>query len=139
MPPAPPVTYLFDLTAVDWAAMKAILSQDNFDNGRTPEQLRASFENSFAACVAYADGRLVGSARLLSDGVCNAYLVDVWTYTPYRGRGIARGMVQRLLDRIPGQHVALFTDTAAGLYAKLGFREERTGMSRVVGRWLVGG
>jgi ribosomal protein S18 acetylase RimI-like enzyme len=117
--------------------MKAAVHQDNFDNGRSPEQLRVSFENSFAACVAYADGRLAGTARVLSDGVCNAYLVDVWTFTPYRGRGIAHGMVQRLLDRLPGQHVALFTDSAMGLYEKLGFQEQRTGMARVVGQWLV--
>jgi predicted GNAT family acetyltransferase len=131
------VTYRFDLSDVDWAEMKAGVQADDFDNGRSPEQLRQSFHSSYAACVAYADGQIVGTARVLSDGVCNAYLVDVWTRHPYRRQGIASGMVQRLLERLPGQHVALFTDSAAGLYARLGFQELRTGMARVVGQWLV--
>ena len=32
-------------------------------------------------------------ARLLSDGVCNAYLVDVWTMSVYRRQGIASRMI----------------------------------------------
>jgi hypothetical protein len=61
----------------------------------------ATFENRHAAGVVYAGGRLVSTARVLSEGVCIGYLVDVWTFMPYRGRGIACGMAQRLLDRWP--------------------------------------
>lgn len=116
--------------------MKALVAADDFDNGRTPEQLRESFENSHVAVVAY-DGRdIVGTARALSDGVCNAYVVDVWTYTPYRGRGVARAMLGVLESRLRGQHVYLFTNDAADFYQKLGFRLQGTGMSKVVGEWL---
>jgi GNAT superfamily N-acetyltransferase len=131
------ICYTLDMTSVDWAAMKALVAEDDFDNGRTPEQLRRSFQNSYAACVALAaDGRPVGTARVLSDGVCNAYLVDVWTYTPYRRRGVAREMIERLLARLPGQHVYTFTDDVPGFYKKLGFAERPTGLERVVGKWL---
>jgi ribosomal protein S18 acetylase RimI-like enzyme len=41
-------------------------------------------------------------ARLLSDGVCSAYLVDVWTSSRYRRRGIASEMIRFLLDEVPG-------------------------------------
>ena len=58
-------------------------------------------------------------ARLLSDGVCNAYLVDVWTMSAYRRQGIASR--RRLLDAVPGQHVGLQTDDAPELYRSLGF------------------
>ena len=130
------VTYETDLRGVDWARMKALLAGDDFDNGRTPEQLRESFENSHAAVVAYDGGEIVGTARALSDGVCNAYVVDVWTHTPYRRRGVARAMLAELESRLRGQHVYLFTDDAADFYRGLGFREQRTGMSKVVGTWL---
>lgn len=80
--------------------------------------------------------RVVGVARLLSDGVCNAYLLDVWTMSSYRRRGIASSMVRRLADRVPGQHIGLQTDDAAEFYASLGFRPQPSFMSVVVGRWL---
>ena len=130
------ITYRTEPGGVDWAQMKAALAADDFDNGRTPEQLRESFENSRAAVVAYDAGRIVGTARALSDGVCNAYVVDVWTLSPYRRRGIARRMMETLEPRLKGQHVYLFTDDAADFYHKLGFREQPTGMSKVVGEWL---
>src|SRR5512142_2477181 len=94
------ITYQIDLAGVDWEEMKTTLVQDNFDNGRTPEQLQVSFENSFAACVAYVGSRIVGTARALSDGVCNAYIVDVWTLSAYRHQGIASAMLRILLDRL---------------------------------------
>jgi ribosomal protein S18 acetylase RimI-like enzyme len=128
-----------DMTGVDWEQMKRRVAEDDFDNGRTPRQLRESFQNSFAACVAYADGDggVVGTARVLSDGVCNAYLIDVWTYTPYRRRGVARRMIELLLERLEGQHVYTFTDDVVGFYKRIGFVERPTGLERVVGKWLV--
>jgi len=130
------ITYKHDLTGVDWEAMKAVLQADNFDNGRNPEQFAASFANSYATCIAYLDGRIVGTARALSDGVCNAYVVDVWTHSALRRQGIGRAMLEALLARCPGQHVYLFTDDAVEFYKSLGFTEQGTGLARVVGRWL---
>src|SRR5687768_4576381 len=104
------ITYTSDLRDVDWVQMKATLGADRFDNGRTPDQLRRSFEASYAACLAYSGDRIVGTARVLSDGVCNAYLVDVWTLTEFRRRGVARTMIEILLKRLRGQHVYTFTD-----------------------------
>lgn len=130
------ITYSTNLGGVDWARLKAALAGDDFDNGRTPEQLRESFENSYAAVVARDGASVVGTARALSDGVCNAYVVDVWTHAPYRGRGVARAMMAALESRLRGQHVYLFTDDAAGFYRRLGYAEQGTGMGKVVGGWL---
>ncbi|MBE9191678.1 GNAT family N-acetyltransferase [Gloeocapsopsis crepidinum LEGE 06123] len=133
----PEIVYKTNLDSVDWTEMKTTLCRDAFDNGRTPEQLKTSFENSYAACVAYANNRIVGTARVLSDGVCNAYIVDVWTLSAYRRQGIATAMMQNLLSRLKGQHVYLFTDDVPQLYAKLGFVEQPVGMGQVIGTWLV--
>jgi len=116
--------------------MKSILSQDSFDNGRSPEQLEASFANSFSTCIARDEAQIVGTARVLSDGVCNAYIVDVWTLSAYRRRGIARTMMELLLSELHGQHVYLFTDHAVDFYRKLGFAERPFGMEKVIGNWL---
>jgi len=134
---SPAISYLTDLAHVDWAAMKAILQEDDFDNGRTPQQLRASFENSFICVIAYAGERIIGTVRVLSDRVCNAYVVDVWTYSPYRRQGIASQMMKIALEKLPGQHVYLFTEDAEEFYTKLGFKRRGVGLELVVGSWLV--
>jgi GNAT superfamily N-acetyltransferase len=124
------------LAGIDWEQAKADLVADRFDNGRSAGQLRRSFENSFATCIACADGGIVGTARILSDGVCNAYLVDVWTASTHRRQGIASAMLQALLDEVPGQHVGLQTDDAQQLYRSLGFEPQPEFWSLVVGMWL---
>jgi ribosomal protein S18 acetylase RimI-like enzyme len=121
---------------VDWARAKADLAADDFDNGRSPEALRRSFERSQHVAFAADGARVVGMARLLSDGVCNAYLLDVWTFTPYRRRGIASALVRMLMEQVPGQHIGLQTDNAQALYTSLGFLPQPDFMSTVVGRWL---
>lgn len=127
-----------DLAGVDWAALNAALAADAFDNGRTPGQLELSFRNSRHVCIAWAAGQVVGTARLLSDGVCNAYLVDVWTLTAHRRKGVAREMVQRLCTAVPGQHVYLQADEdVAEFYLRLGFAPQPSGLSKVVGEWLA--
>jgi len=125
-----------DLTGVDWAAVKADLVADDFDNGRSATALRRSFEASQHVAIAWAGDRVVGTARLLADGVCNAYLVDVWTLSSHRHRGVASAMVRSLLAAVPGHHVALQTDDAGAFYERLGFRPQPELWSLVVGTWL---
>jgi ribosomal protein S18 acetylase RimI-like enzyme len=124
------------LDGIDWEQAKADLQADDFDNGRSAEALRRSFTQSQHVAFARDSGRLVGMARLLSDGVCNAYLVDVWTASGHRRRGIASAMVEHLIGQVPGQHVGLQTDDAQALYESLGFRPQPEFWSRVSGSWL---
>jgi ribosomal protein S18 acetylase RimI-like enzyme len=121
---------------IDWNQAKADLAADEFDNGRSPEALERSFRQSQHVAFARDGGRLVGMARLLSDGVCNAYLLDVWTASPYRRRGVATAMLRRLLEQVPGQHVGLQTDDAQALYETLGFHVQPEFWSTIVGPWL---
>src|SRR5262252_3707450 len=104
------------LDGIDWARVKAGLAADDFDNGRTPDALRRSFEQSQHVVFARDGDRVVGMARLLSDGVCNAYLIDVWTMGAYRRQGIASSMIRHLMAQVPGQHIGLQTDDAQPLY-----------------------
>jgi predicted GNAT family acetyltransferase len=124
------------LRGIDWEQAKADLAADDFDNGRSADALRRSFEQSQHVVFARDGDRVVGMARLLSDGVCNAYLVDVWTASAYRRRGIAAAMIRRLLDKVPGQHVGLQTDDAQELYRSVGFEPQPEFWSVVVGSWL---
>ena len=128
------------LDGIDWVEAKADLVADDFDNGRSPAALRRSFEQSQHVAIA-RDGardedRVVGMARLLSDGVCNAYVVDVWTASSHRRQGIASAMMRLLIDAVPGQHVGLQTDDAQPLYSSLGFKPQPEFWSLTSGRWL---
>jgi GNAT superfamily N-acetyltransferase len=130
------IVFSSSMDGVDWAALKRALAADQFDNGRTPQEYRRSHENSHAVIFGRCNGEFVANGRILSDGVCNAYLVDIWTASPHRRRGIGREVVTRLLAAVPGQHTALFTDDMQAFYATLGFRRQRGGMSQVIGSWL---
>jgi predicted GNAT family acetyltransferase len=124
------------LDDIDWVQAKADLGADDFDNGRSPGALRRSFEQSQHVRIARDGARVVGMARLLSDGVCNAYLVDVWTASSHRRQGIGSAMVRALAAEVPGQHIGLQTDDARAFYATLGFAPQPEFLALVVGKWL---
>jgi GNAT superfamily N-acetyltransferase len=131
------ITYRTNLTGIDWEALRRDLIADDFHNGRTTDQLRRSFENSQHVAMAFDGERCIANGRLLSDGVGNAYVLDVWTLSSHRGRGVATRIMQLLLDAVPGQHVYLQTDDAVAFYEKLGFRPQPAGLSKIVGTYLV--
>ncbi|HXX85158.1 MAG TPA: GNAT family N-acetyltransferase [Casimicrobiaceae bacterium] len=130
------IVYSTSSDGIDWGALKAELAADHFDNGRTADQMERSFRASFRCAYASDGGRCIGTARALSDGVCNAYVVDMWTHSAYRRRGIGRRMLDLLCDALAGQHVYLFTDDQHDFYEACGFAPRGRGMERVIGRWL---
>jgi len=131
-----PITIGDSLEGINWNRAKGDLAADDFDNGRSPEALRMSFERSEHVAIARDGDRVVGLARLLSDGVCNAYLLDVWTASSHRRQGVGSRMVRMLAEKVPGQHIGLQTSDAQSFYRSLGFRPQPEFMSMVVGTWL---
>ena len=140
--------YTDSLEDIDWEDVKSRLIADDFHNGRTTDQLRVSFENSQHVAIVWADAagpgesqdapspHVIGTARALSDGIGNCYVVDVWTETPHRNQGIASRMMQMLLAAVPGQHMYLQTDDAVAFYRKLGFSGQPVGLSIISGTYL---
>lgn len=125
-----------DPGVVNWDMLINDLIADDFHNGRTIDQLRKSFENTQVQAYAVVGDRCIGTARALTDGVGNAYVVDVWTQSTYRRQGIARTLMEMLLAKLQGQHVYLQTSDATEFYTGLGFAPQPTGMSLVVGEYL---
>jgi aralkylamine N-acetyltransferase len=63
------------------------------------QRIPALITGSFCFMVArLQDGRIAGMARLLSDGVSDAYIQDVVVLPEWRGRGIGRELVRRLVE-----------------------------------------
>jgi len=98
--------------------------------------MERSFRASFRCVYAFDETEVVATARALSDGVCNAYIVDMWTHSKHRRRGIGRRMMDTLCESLAGQHVYLFTDDQQAFYAACGFAPRGVGLERIVGRWL---
>ena len=130
------IAYTTSHDGIDWAELKAALAADHFDNGRTAQQMERSFRASFRCVYALDGARVIGTARALSDGVCNAYIVDMWTHSTHRRHGVGRHMLDVLCESLAGQHVYLFTDDQEAFYAACGFMPRGVGLEKIVGRWL---
>lgn len=60
------------------------------------KMLRAMLEGSYAVSAAFRNGRLVGMMRAFSDGVSDAYMLDLVVLRACRGHGIGREILERL-------------------------------------------
>ena len=71
------------------------------------------------------EGRIVGMARVISDGYSDAYIQDVVVLNDYRGQGIGRELVRRLTQFCIDRNIAWIGLVAEpgtqGLYEELGF------------------
>jgi GNAT superfamily N-acetyltransferase len=76
--------------------------------------------------AAYDGGRLVGSGRIVSDGVFHGLIVDVIVLPEYQGKGIGTAIMERLIECSRAQRirdVELFCAKGkAAFYERLGFR-----------------
>jgi len=130
------ITYTSSTSDVDWERLKEDLIRDDFHNGRTTDQLRLSFENSFCVAMGFDEKHCIANGRMLSDGVGNAMIVDVWTHSNYRRQGLATKVMQILFAAVPGQHIYLQSDDAVDFYMKLGFYRQPEGLAIISGKYL---
>ncbi len=92
----------------------------------SPARIAAAHRGSTAWVGARDQGRLVATARAVSDGGKHAWIYDVAVDPAYRGRGLGTAVVELLLDhpRVRGAlFVHLKTRDAQGFYARQGFVE----------------
>jgi len=91
-----------------------------------PALLKRLIAGSHCFAVAERDGRVIGMARAISDGVSDAYIQDVAVLKTERGAGTGRALVRTVLKRLRAdgiKWVALIAqDNSGPFYAKLGFK-----------------
>lgn len=96
---------------------------------KSPERLHAAVRGSSCVLVARRDGRLVGLARAVSDGVSICYLQDVLVLPDEQRHGVGRALVESLLARHADvrQKVLLTDDEPRqrAFYESLGYIEIR--------------
>lgn len=106
------------------AAWDFLSTQAYWARWRTFEDVRAQLNAAWRVVGCYDhDGRMVGFARAISDGVSLAYLADVYILPVHRGRGLGQALIHMMIDNGPGAKFRwmLHTDDAHDLYRTFGF------------------
>ncbi len=118
-----------DKENVDYQAVADILDHfglSHFD-AATEEKI---FKNSYATAFIYDGDQVVGCARAISDGVCQAAIYNVALLEGYQGQQLGRKLIDSLLEQVKGCNVILYTHPkTVSMYEKMGFRRQKTGMA----------
>lgn len=117
----------------DWV-WRMLSTQAYWNVWRSRDEVEAQIESAWRIVGAYGpDGRQIGFARAVSDGVAFAYLADVIVDPAARGGGTGKALLRCMIDDGPGAAFrwTLFTRDAHGLYAHFGFEApDETAMVR---------
>ncbi|TYR81535.1 GNAT family N-acetyltransferase [Priestia megaterium] len=94
-------------------------------------QVHEAIVQSWYVVSAYDREQLIGTGRIISDGIINAYLCGVVVHPDYQCRGIGREIIHKLVhkSRESNLHIQLFcTEDMVCFYEKLGFSRFAAGM-----------
>lgn len=97
-----------------------------WESGKYPEEMLKAVKGSHSCITAWDGDQLIGLVNALSDGVLTAYFHYVLIHPDYQGRGIGKGMMDRMLHRYKGYQtkVLIAYPNVVEFYGKLGFEEE---------------
>ena len=93
--------------------------------------IKKVFENSTHYVFALENDLVIGFARAIGDGVFNAAVYDVVVHANYQGKGVARKLMEDLLQQL-NEHSCIHLISTTGnesFYKKLGFKNLKTGMA----------
>jgi len=113
-----------DKERLDINMISKFLSTAYWSKGRTKSMIRKSIEYSTCFGV-YHQSRQIGFARVVSDKVVYAYLMDVFILPEYRKRGFGIELIGHILNNPQLKDVQnwmLGTSNAHRLYEKFGFQ-----------------
>lgn len=122
------------LTAEDFVRLKVATGFID----RPLEQAQKALDNGLFNVAAICDGEVVGMGRLVGDGAMYWYLQEIIVLPEYQGKGVGKGIVNRLLEHIketaiPGTKISVGLTAVQGkapFYEKFGFKVGVAGMSK---------
>ena len=116
-----------DKDKLDVIVIHNYISNDTYwGKGRSMEEVQLTIENSLCFGIYDPFGKQIGFARLVTDYVVFAYLMDVIILTAYQGKGLGKKLIQFILEHdslARVQTFALKTRDAQGLYQQFGFHK----------------
>ncbi len=97
--------------------------RDHYDPAHIPPMILGSF--AFAVALDDSTGETVGMGRCISDGASDAYIQDVVVDPAFRGQGLGRRLVDRLLEQCRGAGIlwigVIAEPDSVAFYEKAGF------------------
>jgi GNAT superfamily N-acetyltransferase len=113
-------------------AVKRLWDQVPWARGRDPESIMRALIGSSLVVTAWDGERLVGTARVITDGVYYATLWDVIVDEDYQGQGIGTRLTEAAVAPFRGRgfkYIALYAaEGKAPFYERLGFARHPAGM-----------
>jgi GNAT superfamily N-acetyltransferase len=92
--------------------------------GRTIDEVQTTIDNSFCFGI-YLDDKQIGFARVITDYVVFAYVMDVFITEEHRGKGYSSILIEAMMNEPKLKEVKIWrlaTKDAHFLYQKFGFK-----------------
>lgn len=118
------ITISTDKSQLDVPFIQNFLKDVYWAAGRTIEEVQITIDASFCFGI-YLDGKQIGFARVVTDYVVFAYLMDVFIDEKYRGKGYSSLLINAMMTEPQLQQVKIWrlaTSDAHFLYEKFGFK-----------------
>lgn len=112
-----------DKSKLDVPFIQDFLKDIYWAAGRTIEEVQTTIDASFCFGI-YLDGKQIGFARVVTDYVVFAYLMDVFITPVLRGKGYSSMLIRAMMEEPELQQVKIWrlaTSDAHFLYEKFGF------------------
>lgn len=124
-----PCEGLHDLfMAVGWS--DGTITQSMLENFNIP------FINSTVVISAWAEDKLVGCVRVLSDGIFRSIIYDLAVMPAFQNQGIGKELVRKCRECFPDSEWLVETETAAGFYEKIGFKPNKDVFMSIPCQWF---
>ena len=119
------ITVSTDKNTLDVPFIQHFLKDIYWAAGRTMEEVQVTIDHSFCFGI-YLDGLQIGFARVVTDYVVFAYLMDVFISEAHRGKGYSSILIKAMMEEPQLQQIKIWrlaTSDAHFLYQKFGFTE----------------
>lgn len=113
-----------DRDKLDVSFIHNFLKETYWAKGRTIEGVKTTIDTSFCFGV-FLNNKQIGFARLVTDYVVFAYLMDVFIIDEHRGKGYSNLLMKAIMNEPKLNQVKIWrlaTSDAHFLYEKFGFK-----------------
>ncbi len=129
------VSYKLGVADMDWSQLfnlyKRVGLLRRFIEGKEFDKIQSAFQKSYKVSTAWEGNILVGSCRMISDGLCYGAVFDVGVLPEYQKKGIGKGMMNLLLKG--EEHISVHLTSTFGnedFYKKLGFKKHKNAYAK---------
>jgi GNAT superfamily N-acetyltransferase len=113
-----------DKTKLDIPFIQHFLKDIYWEAARTIEEVQTTIDHSFCFGI-YLNNQQIGFARVITDYVVFAYMMDVFINEAHRGKGYSSILMEAMMNEPELQNVKIWrlaTRDAHHIYEKFGFR-----------------